>query len=221
MPATGRSFLAYARTVPFTLRNPLYHWTHLELKKFFGITTRLDESTAREIWDAANGEAGADAGQRNPAPQQVAVIATTDDPTDSLEHHRQIRKSAIPPVAQASLPVPVIETPAITQAGTPALPTLATGSILLAAGPRRWPLTNSRLEPVGGQAGRGRHTASLLEALTQRLDFFHANGCRLSDHGLRHCYADDCAEDEAGRTFAEARSGRSVTGRRRTSSAVS
>src|SRR6266436_8864252 len=86
-------FLAYARTVPQTLRNPLYHWTHLELKRFFGIQTLLNETTAKEIWDEANAKLASLPVQRILESNRVAVVCTTDDPTDSLEQHRRIRKS--------------------------------------------------------------------------------------------------------------------------------
>src|ERR1043166_1619876 len=83
-------FLAYARTVPQTLRNPLYHWTHLELKRFFGIDQLLDESTAKRIWDEANEKLASMPVQRILETNRVTVVCTTDDPTDSLEHHRKI-----------------------------------------------------------------------------------------------------------------------------------
>src|SRR5664280_417501 len=79
-------FLAYARTVPHTLRNPLYNWTHLELKRFFGITKLLDETTAREIWDEANEKLASMSVQRILESNRVTVVCTTDGLTDSLEH---------------------------------------------------------------------------------------------------------------------------------------
>src|SRR5437016_13171359 len=78
-------FRAWARTVPYTLRNPLYQWTHLELKRYFGIDVLLDESTARDIWDRANEAlrggltAGGILGKFH-----VEVLCTTDDPADDL-----------------------------------------------------------------------------------------------------------------------------------------
>src|SRR5437588_7444456 len=86
-------FQAWARTVPHTLRNPLYHWTHLELKRFFGIQTLLNETTAKEIWDEANAKLASLPVQQILESNRVAVVCTTDDPTDSLEQHRRIRKS--------------------------------------------------------------------------------------------------------------------------------
>lgn len=88
-------FQAFARTVPATLRNPLYHWTHLELKRFFGNTKLLDESTAKEIWDAANKKLAEMPVHTILESNRVAVVGTTDDPLDSLEHHRTIRQSRL------------------------------------------------------------------------------------------------------------------------------
>src|SRR5258706_16412863 len=83
-------FLAFARTVPYTLRNPLYHWTHIELKRFFGITELLDESTAKEIWNEANKKLAKIPVHKILESNRVAVVCTTDEPNDSLEHHRKI-----------------------------------------------------------------------------------------------------------------------------------
>src|SRR5436189_1947643 len=87
-------FLAWARTVPYTLRNPLYHWTHLELKRYFGIDELLDESTARSIWDRANDAlAGGLTAHGILKKFQVDALCTTDDPADDLSCHRAIRAS--------------------------------------------------------------------------------------------------------------------------------
>ncbi|MBS3822253.1 MAG: glucuronate isomerase, partial [Phycisphaerae bacterium] len=87
-------FFAYARTVGHTLRNPLYHWTHLELKRYFGIDQLLNEDTAKEIWDEANRQLKqmriGDILDRF----KVALIGTTDDPADTLEHHAAIHKAS-------------------------------------------------------------------------------------------------------------------------------
>jgi len=162
-------FLAFARTVPFTLRNPLYHWTHLELKRFFGITKTLDESTAKEIWDAANAKLAKMPVHTVLETNRVAVVCTTDDPTDSLEHHRQIRASKLK---------------------TRVYPTWRPDKALA--------LDPAWLEKLGAPGS----LTALLDALEKRMDFFHAQGCRLSDHGLSHCYAADFTEAEAARAYA-------------------
>ena len=85
-------FLAWARTVPYTLRNPLYHWTHLELKRYFDIDSLLDEQTAESVWHRANERLQTDdlTAQNILRKFNVRVACTTDDPTDSLEHHISI-----------------------------------------------------------------------------------------------------------------------------------
>ena len=91
-------FLAWAKTVPHTLRNPLYHWTHLELKRYFGITDLLDETTAEKIWKKANEKLATPAltTQGILKKFKVKVVCTTDDPADNLEHHRAFAKSGHP-----------------------------------------------------------------------------------------------------------------------------
>src|SRR5271170_6055694 len=91
-------FLAWAKTVPHTLRNPLYHWTHLELKRYFGITELLDEMTAEKIWATANEKLASPAltTQGILKKFEVKVVCTTDDPTDNLEHHRAFIRQGHP-----------------------------------------------------------------------------------------------------------------------------
>jgi glucuronate isomerase len=90
-------FLAWARTVPYTLRNPLYHWTHLELKRYFGVEELLDESTARRIWSAANEKLDGEELRAQAILKKfhVKALCTTDDPTDDLAWHKMIRDSGL------------------------------------------------------------------------------------------------------------------------------
>src|SRR6201993_5223951 len=89
-------FLAWARTVPYTLRNPLYHWTHLELQRYFGIADLLDETTAPKIWERANAALAKDlTAHRILKNFRVEILCTTDDPADDLHHHRTIAKSKL------------------------------------------------------------------------------------------------------------------------------
>src|SRR6516162_1199001 len=90
--AAYEKYLAWARTVPATLRNSLYHWTHLELKRYFGIDDLLDESTAPAIWQRANSVLMNDDLSVHGILDRfrVRVVCTSDDPTDSLDHHRRI-----------------------------------------------------------------------------------------------------------------------------------
>ncbi len=177
-------FLAYARTVPHTLRNPLYHWTHLELKRFFGITKLLDETTAKEIWDEANEILRSMPVHRILESNRVAVICTTDDPTDSLEHHRKIRDDG--------------------RLKTRVYPAWRPDKALAVDQPAVW---NAWVDKLGAPGT----LPALLTALEQRLQYFQDNDCRLSDHGLNHSVADASAESEAGRIFAAVRAGKTVS----------
>jgi glucuronate isomerase len=86
-------FLAYARTVPATIRNPLYHWTHLELRRYFGITELLNEESAPRVWARANEQLQDITVHKILQKFRVSVICTTEDPTDDLSHHQVIRAS--------------------------------------------------------------------------------------------------------------------------------
>src|SRR5262249_7461567 len=85
-------FAAWARTVPFTIRNPLYHWTHLELKRYFGVDDLLDERSAKSIWDRCEKvfAAGGMRAQKILRKFSVRVVCTPDDPCDDLSHHRSL-----------------------------------------------------------------------------------------------------------------------------------
>jgi len=183
-------FLAWARTVPYTLRNPLYHWTHLELQRYFGIGELLDERSARSIWERANEKlAGADLTARGILRRfRVTALCTTDDPADDLRHHQAIAASGF------------------TVAVYPAFRPDRVFEVHL---PERWNPWLGRLE---GAANREiRNLNALLDALQTRHDYFHSLGCRLSDHGLNSCPAEECTESEAAAIFGKARGGRTAT----------
>jgi glucuronate isomerase len=182
-------FLAYARTVPHTLRNPLYHWTHLELKMYFGITDLLDESSAEKIWNKANEKLASMPVHELLRHSRVSVICTTDDPTDSLEHHRKIRADG--------------------KLATRVYPTFRPDKAFAVDQPATFNAWVDKLGQVSGVESRS--LSGFLEALGKRLRSFHDNGCRLSDHGLNHVCADDCTEGEAARIFADAHTGRKVS----------
>ncbi len=176
-------FLAYARTVPHTLRNPLYHWTHLELQRSFDVHQLLDESTAKEIWDSANAKLPAMPVHTILEKNRVAVVCTTDDPTDSLEHHRKIRADG--------------------KLKTKVYPAWRPDKALAVDQPAAW---NAWVDKLGAPGT----LQAFLAALEKRFQFFHDNGCRLSDHGLNHSFSDDCTEAEAARVFTTARAGKTV-----------
>ena len=176
-------FLAFARTVPGTVRIPLYHWTHLELKRFFGVDELLDESTAKKVWDTANARLEQMSVHTILESNRVAVVCTTDAPPDSLEHHRALSK---------------------TQLKTRVYPAWRPDRVLGVDQLISW---NAWIDTLGAAGTLG----SLLERLIERLDYFHANGCRLSDHGLNHLDAAECTQAEAAQTFDFARAGKQVT----------
>jgi glucuronate isomerase len=185
-----QKFLAWARTVPFTLRNPLYHWTHLELKRYFGINELLDETTAKLIWERANDQlqTGDLTAQGILRRFDVRALCTTDDPCDDLTHHRKLNSSA---------------------SGLRMYPTFRPDHALSVRQPDDWNDWIARLE--GASSMEVSSFRDLLDALKQRHDFFHANGARLSDHGLDHCFATPCSETQAGLIFSKARAGRPAT----------
>jgi glucuronate isomerase len=181
-------FLAWARTVPYTLRNPLYVWTHLELQRYFGISELLDESSAAAIWERANAVLASDlTAQAILKKFHVEVVCTTDDPTDDLRHHQAIATSSLPTrVSPAFRPDKA----------------LAIGD----AGFVTWVDQLSQVANVDI-----RNLEAFMRALRVRHDYFHALGCRLSDHGLDYCYALPCSEQAATSIFSKGREGQSVT----------
>jgi glucuronate isomerase len=189
----GEKFAKWAETVPKTLRNPLYHWTHLELNRPFGIRDRLlSPATAAGIWEECNTRLAEDGFSCRGIMRRmnVALACTTDDPVDGLEHHREI-------AGDPSFSVPV-------------LPTFRPDKALAIESPPEW---NAWLDRLAQSADVDCISyASLLEALRKRHDFFHACGCRLSDHGLETIYADEFRELELEAVFRKARCGASPDG---------
>ncbi len=182
-------FLAWARTVPYTLRNPLYHWTHLELQRYFGITELLDDTSAPSIWERANAElSGGLTAHAILKKFRVEVVCTTDDPTDDLRHHRAIAKSNLP---------------------TQAFPAFRPDKALAIGGAEFLPWVEQLAKSANVDV---QNLNSFLQALRSRHDYFHTLGCRLSDHGLAHCYATPCSERAAALIFAKAREGQSIAG---------
>jgi glucuronate isomerase len=184
-------FLAWSRTVPYVLRNPLYHWTHLELKRYFEIGELLDGSNAERVWKQANvcllGENLTAKGILKKF--RVRALCTTDDPCDDLAPHRAIAASG---------------------ADCRVYPTFRPDNALLVRMPKQFNEWVDRL----GQASDRKITSFMdyLDALKQRHDHFHSWGARLSDHGLPHCYATPCADSEANRIFLKVRGGQAATG---------
>jgi len=184
-------FLAFARTVPHTLRNPIYHWTHLELKRYFGIDTLLNESTAPEIWARANEQlAQPEFSARTILRScKVRALCTTDDPADDLNWHRAI-------AADPSYEVRVY-------------PTFRPDKALNVHDAPAFNAWTKRLAAIADIEISS--FSDFQNALRKRHDDFHALGGRVSDHGLSHCYADFCSDAEAESIFAKAHGGTSVS----------
>jgi glucuronate isomerase len=184
-------FQAWAETVPYTLRNPLYHWTHLELRRPFGITgTLLDGRSARAVYDRCQELLQTDAFTTQGLLRQFRVVAvcTTDDPVDSLEPHRAHARAAHP--------------------GARLFPTWRPDKALGLEDAATW---NGWVDQLAAAANM--HIASyadLLQALRRRHDFFHETGCRASDHGLERLHADDYSEADVRGAFDAARARRPV-----------
>jgi glucuronate isomerase len=156
-------FMAWAEVLPFCIGNPLYHWTHLELQRFFGIDTPLSPKTADEIWKKANAKiaSGGFTPREIIKSSNVSVICTTDDPADSLEYHKLIAedKSFNVKVLPAFRPDKALN--------------------IAAVGFKKW---IKRLSEVSGLAVKS--FKDLKSALTSRIEFFSKMGCVASDHAF-------------------------------------
>ncbi len=180
-------FAAWAATVPATLRNPLYHWTHLELKRYFGVDELLSPATADSIRQACNERLADPAMSCRGLLRQsnVTLACTTDDPIDNLEHHAAC-------AADPSFTVRV-------------LPTFRPDVVLAVERTATW---NQYLEKLGEAADvQILSLDDLLTALDKRHAFFHERGCRLSDNGLETIYSDDYTRADMARLFERLRSG--------------
>ncbi|GAA4452776.1 glucuronate isomerase [Nibrella saemangeumensis] len=155
-------FEKWAETVPYTMRNPLYHWTHMELKNPFGVETVLSPDTAREVYDTCTQQLRERWTTRSLLQHfNVRVVCTTDDPIDSLEYHRQIADSGF---------------------ATQVLPTFRPDKAMNVDDPE---VLRSYVQRVGEVCNQEIRTLNdYLDCLKQRHDYFAEMGCRLSDHGL-------------------------------------
>lgn len=149
---------AFAGTMPLLIGNPLYHWTALELKRYFDIDEPLSEDSAKEIWDRCNECLKTDdfSAKKLIERSNVEVICTTDDPLDSLEYHKQLRREKF---------------------STRVLPTFRPDQAVN--------IDKPTFEEYINKAGVKNYN-ELLRLLSERIEFFHENGCRLSDHALEY-----------------------------------
>jgi len=153
-------FMAWAKTVPYTIGNPLYHWTHLELKRYFNIDEQLSPKTADYIWNTCNELLKSDDFKTKQliAKSNVDVICTTDDPIDSLEFHQKIKTDD--------------------SFKTKVLPTFRPDKAV--------EISKDTFLPYLKQLGDVKTFDELCSALLSRINYFHQNGCRLADHGLEY-----------------------------------
>jgi len=183
-------FEKWAQTVPYTLRNPLYHWTHLELARYFGINDKLlNPGTAKEIYETCS--------EMLRTPQfsvrnlmrkmNVKLVCTTEGPLDSLEHHRKIREDDF----EIKVHTAFRPDKAMAVEDLPAL--------------------NAWIDKLEGACDMAiTNFALYIEAIRERHYYFHENGCRLSDHGLETAYAEDYTESEIKNIFNKIRTGKKL-----------
>jgi glucuronate isomerase len=183
-------FEQWAATVPYTLRNPLYHWTHLELQRYFDIDTLLSPATAKVIYDECSAKL------KTPAfsvknllrKMNVKVLCTTDDPTDSLEHHRRIKEDGFEiKVLPAFRPDKAMNVDDVAGFNSYVNKLQEVSGILIAT----W--------------------SEYLQALKSRHDFFAEMGCTVSDHGLEQLYAVDYTDAEIKNIFRKLTAGESIS----------
>jgi len=182
-------FEKWAKTVPFTFRNPLYHWTHMELRKPFGINRYLNWDSAEQIYNEATEMLNTpEFSTRNILRKMnVEVLCTTDDPADSLEHHIKTRADGFEikmlPAWRPDKAMAVEDTDAY----------------------------NKYLDRLAQVSGTEINNFNdLLDALNKRHDFFSEQGCRLSDHGLETFYAEDYTQAEISKIFKSIRGGKDL-----------
>ena len=179
-------FMKWAETVPYTMRNPLYHWTHLELQRYFGVTEVLNSASAKRIYDhcAALLKTPEYSVKNLLLKMNVKVLCTTDDPIDDLGYHKQIKASGY------SIKV---------------LPTFRPDKAMAVDDVATF---NTYVKSLAQVVGYGiQDLSTYKKAIGERHDYFHACGGRLSDHGLEHIYAEDYTEEQIAKIFGQLISG--------------
>jgi glucuronate isomerase len=183
-------FEKWAQTVPYTLRNPLYHWTHLELQRYFGINDILSSTNAKEVYDTCTAKLQTKeySIQGLIKKMNVKVICTTDDPIDNLEHHQKIVKDG---------------------ADVKVLPAFRPDK---AMGADDVPGLNAYIDKVEAVTNTSINSLdAYLKALKLRHDYFAANGCSVSDHGLEQIYAEDYTDAEVAAIFEKIRANKQIS----------
>jgi glucuronate isomerase len=182
-------FQQWAATVPYTLRNPLYHWTHLELQRYFNINTILNAGTAKKIYDEATAllQTKEYSVRGLLAKMNVKTLCTTDDPIDNLEHHKKI--------AADGCPIKV-------------LPAYRPDKAMNVDGAATFNAYVNKVEAAANVSVS--NYADYLKALKNRHNFFAATGASVSDHGLEQVYAEDYTQAAINTIFDKIRSGKEL-----------
>lgn len=183
-------FLAWAKTVPMTIGNPLYNWTHLELQRFFGIYDLLDENSAPQIWDKVNAQLNSVGhGARDFIKKSnVKVVCTTDDPIDSLEYHQKLKEEGDfnVQVLPSFRPDKALE--------------INRDTFL------EWV---EKLQTVSGMSIESYE--EFLKALETRVEFFNSVGCKVSDHAIDQMMYAEASIDKVAAVFNQALKGNKVS----------
>lgn len=181
-------FMKWAETVPYTVGNPLYHWTHLELARYFNINELLSPATATSIYERASAmlETAEFSVRSLLKKMKAEIICTTDDPTDNLEHHMRLRNFEIK-----------------------VLPTFRPDNILKTEDPEKLKAYFLKLGVVSGTEIR--NFENLIEALDKRHQYFHNLGGRLSDHGMERFYYEEFTLSEIDKIFKKLLKGDSLS----------
>jgi glucuronate isomerase len=183
-------FEKWAATVPYTMRNPLYHWTHLELKRYFGINELLDPSTAKSVYENASAQIQTDDFSiRNLIRKMnVKVICTTDDPIDSLEYHKTLAESGFEVKIK---------------------PAFRPDKAMEVSSAANFTAYIKKLEAVANLSVSS--FEDYLFALQNRHDFFASMGCSVSDHGLEEIYVEDFTGQEIEAIFTKVYGGKDLS----------
>ncbi len=183
-------FMKWAETVPYTLRNPLYHWTHLELQRYFGITELLSKKTAQKIYDECSSKLQTKEFSVRGllSKMNVEAVCTTDDPLDSLNFHQQLKQENIDlKMLPAFRPDKAMNSDDING-------------------------LNDYIDKLEGVVNQSINSfTDYLEALKSRHNYFADNSCSISDHGLEQIYAEDYTEQEIAAIFDKIRSKKEIS----------
>lgn len=183
-------FMAWAKTVPMTIGNPLYNWTHLELQRFFGIYDLLDEESGSQIWDKVNGllNSGGFGARDFIKKSNVKVVCTTDDPVDTLEYHLKLKE-------EADFDVKV-------------LPSFRPDKGLEINRETFLPWLE-KLQTVSGISINSYE--EFLQALKTRIEFFQSVGCKVSDHAIDQMLYAETSKEEVVAIFKQALQGSKIS----------